>query len=224
MLNLNLVSNYKTMRSQTMMLKIIPFVLVSIIYYSCATKDMIIGEFKHKRMRTPILREGVVVIPYIVKLRTFTDVPMQISEMRYRDFQNKYRNMSLQNSYNFYKLVMGEKYIILIDSFGPVSSHYSTDNQEGPFFYKDEHVDTTLGKISKIKYFKSEGRFDVSYTYEVNNKKYVKGFSCLDTFLFTHGAYVGSTYKVIYDPKNIGRARLLYEPDEFIFKHPKTKN
>lgn len=199
------------------------FLFTSVVFFSCASSDLIIGEKKHKRLLNPILREGVVVIPYKVKLRAFTDVPMQISEMKYRDFQNNYRNVSLENSNNFYKLVVGEKYIIIIDSFGPVSNRFCTEEQGGPFFYKDEKVDTTTGKILTIKHFKSQGRYDISYTFEVNDKKYTKGFACLDTFFFSNGAYVGSEYKVIYDPGNIGRAKLLYEPEGFIFKHPKNK-
>jgi len=214
----NLHKNKQLKISKTIIL------IISILIYSCTwQKQMILGECKKKYITNPLLREGIVTIPFDVQYRYFSNTSYELSTLTFKDLYNNERNSFLENSNNFYGLVKDEKYIVIIDSLKPSLNFFETEEMDGPFFYPNERVDTAIGEILKLKNRSSLGYYEVTYSYKIQNKLYKKGFRCEDTLNFSEGLYVGKKYNVIYDPMNNGRAKMLYEPQGFIFKYPRTK-
>lgn len=118
--------------------------------------------------------------------------------------------------------VVGEKYIIIHDSLHPGWWEFD-ENQCGPFFYPDEAVDTTIGTIYLSKMVSNKKVKMFWYFYNVKDSFFNKIVYCSDAALHAN-VEQGKQFKVIYDPTNKGRAKMLFEPNNYLKVLPKKKD
>jgi hypothetical protein len=118
--------------------------------------------------------------------------------------------------------VIGEKFVIVYDSLHPGLWEFD-EHQCGPFFYPDEHVDTVVGTIYLSKMVANKKIKMFWYFYNVKDSFFNKMVYCSEAALHDN-VDNGKQFPVIYDPKNKGRAKMLFEPGNFIRALPKRKN
>lgn len=185
------------------MKKLVLFLYVFFFLIGCVPKK----TYKYmdkKTINNPVKTEAIVSLPLYKSYEIWT-------EYVYKDFNDSVHYFSTKITSINIDVVKGEKYIVIYDSLNPSEIKFD-ETQCGPFFNYNEAVDTTLGKIILAKFYGKEKKWiDFIYQYQAKDSVFQKRVKCSDTSTFSNIAS-GKEYKVIYDPNNKGRGKMLFEP------------
>ena len=183
--------------------------ILSMLCFACASKDI----------THPMLAEAVLIVPEIDydDIITWAEVDSH-NEFVFKDHTGRIHFFGSDADYGDY--VPGEKYILIYDREHPGWWEFDKD-QCGPFFYPDESVDTTIGKIVWSRTYKSTpGEIEFAYSYKVGDSSFKKYVSCSDPAKYKPISK-GKEFKVIYSPHNKLRAKMLFEPEGYVRELPK---
>ncbi len=160
-----------------------------------------------KVVKNPVTTEAIVTLPLY---ENSWDLDIW-TEYAYKDHNDSIHYFSTRITSIHIDVVKGERFMITYDSLNPADIKFD-ETQCGPFFHPYEQVDTTVGKIILAKYYGTEKKWiDFVYTYQAKDSVFQKRVKCSDTSTFAN-IVTGRQHKVIYDPRNKGRAKMLFEP------------